>query len=199
MIKSHKAIKELKEQNLLILDGVSPKQISEVSVDAPLGQYIFIEESTLGLTEQEIFECTRTIINDLYTIEHDTQLVESYAESLRQKYYFRSTQDVITILNIWKRVENRIEKAGRVWLKVDITEPIILPRFTFFLAYLDQYIGTVGGSNIAMQFFLKSTGARHGLNHPLAGLAEPGYFSKLCVEIMPVVENFKIEKGDMVT
>lgn len=90
-----------------------------------------------------------------------------------------------------------VEKEFNFYYKIDITEPFFVQPNFFILAYIDEFIGTTANSNLCMQFLLKSTPARHGIDHNLAGFIETGYFNRLCLELsfkMPL----HIQKGMLI-
>lgn len=70
------------------------------------------------------------------------------------------------------------------YYKIDIKDKhfILFPGM-FVLAYSHEWFGTKPNTNLAWQFLLKSTAARNGLDHNLAGFVETGYFSPLCFEL----------------
>lgn len=67
----------------------------------------------------------------------------------------------------------------------------------FVLAYTNEFVGTVGGSNLQPSFKLKSTSARHGIQHPLAGLGEVGFFNRWCLELTFAVP-VALKCGDLI-
>ena len=90
-----------------------------------------------------------------------------------------------------------VEFSGRKYYKIDITNGFDYPAGLFSLAYTNEFIGTVGGCNIQPSFKLKSTSARVGIFHPLAGLGEVGFFNRWCLELQ-FVENEPIKYGDLI-
>ena len=67
----------------------------------------------------------------------------------------------------------------------------------FILAHTNEFFGTKPKTDLCWQFLLKSTAARNGLDHCLAGFVESGYFSPLCLELYshaPV----EIRYGDLI-
>ena len=67
----------------------------------------------------------------------------------------------------------------------------------FILAYTNEFVGTVGGSNLQPSFKLKSTSARLGIQHPLAGLGEVGFFNRWCLELTFAVP-VELKFGDLI-
>lgn len=65
----------------------------------------------------------------------------------------------------------------------EFEDGFVLYPSMFILAYSDEWFGTKPNTNLAWQFLLKSTAARNGLDHNLAGFVETGYFSPLCFEL----------------
>lgn len=80
-------------------------------------------------------------------------------------------------------VKNSFEWNGVEYAKISIKESITLKPGMFALAYTDEWVGAKANTNICWQFLLKSTAARLGLDHNLAGWVETGYFSPLCLEL----------------
>lgn len=97
----------------------------------------------------------------------------------------------------WYYQNKPILKNGKEYYKIDITKPFYLKPGMFILAYIDEFIGTTANSNLCMQFLLKSTPARHGLDHNLAGFIETGYFNRLCLELTSK-EPIIIQKGMLI-
>lgn len=86
----------------------------------------------------------------------------------------------------YKKICQKIKaKNNKFYYKIKIyqdTDFILLPGM-FILAYSHEWFGTKPKTNLAWQFLLKSTAARNGLDHNLAGFVETGYFSPLCFEL----------------
>lgn len=64
--------------------------------------------------------------------------------------------------------------------------PFILDRDTdvdFCLAHTEEFIGTRGNSKICSELKLKSTMARMGGDHSLAGWIDEGYFNRITLEL----------------
>lgn len=76
-------------------------------------------------------------------------------------------------------------------------KPFELKPGMFVLAYIQEFIGTAPNSNLCMQFLLKSTVARHGLDHNLAGFIETGYFNRLCLELTSKIP-IRIQKNMLI-
>jgi deoxycytidine triphosphate deaminase len=74
---------------------------------------------------------------------------------------------------------------------------LTIPKGVFFLAYTEQYIGTIAGSDILPEFHQRSTIARLGLLHPKAGWGDVGYYNRWCLEFLAgtkavIVANMRI-------
>jgi deoxycytidine triphosphate deaminase len=96
-------------------------------------------------------------------------------------------------------VAKRIEFKGLEYFMIELNhnKPFWAIPGMFILAYTNEFIGTVGGSNLQPSFKLKSTSARHGIQHPLAGLGEVGFFNRWCLELTFAVP-VELRHGDLV-
>ena len=74
-------------------------------------------------------------------------------------------------------------KINLWFLKHDMTEIQIFNHWDFVLCIIDEWVGTKAWSGLCMEFKLKSTSARLGINHPIAWFCENWYFSRLCIEL----------------
>jgi deoxycytidine triphosphate deaminase len=59
---------------------------------------------------------------------------------------------------------------------------LIIPKGVFFLCHTEQFIGTAANSDILPQFYQRSTIARMGLSHTLAGWGDVGYHNRWAME-----------------
>lgn len=59
---------------------------------------------------------------------------------------------------------------------------ITIPPHGFILAHTEEFIGSTDPS-IQPVFHLRSTIARHGVNHPVAGWGDPGYATRWTLEL----------------
>lgn len=88
-------------------------------------------------------------------------------------------------------------KKGNDFIKKDITKPTLIKKGTFFLAYTNEFVGTVIGSNIHCQFQQTSTSARLGLFHPKAGWGDVGYTNRWAMEFF-ATSDILIQEGSIV-
>ncbi|RTL06187.1 hypothetical protein EKK58_06105 [Candidatus Dependentiae bacterium] len=75
--------------------------------------------------------------------------------------------------------------------------PITLEPGVLYLCHTDEFIGTKAGSNLLPSIKLKSTSARKGIQHPLAGHGEVGFFNRWALEIT-VTTQTQVICGDLI-
>jgi len=100
-------------------------------------------------------------------------------------------------LKLGKTIENKNKEYYKLDLSMFESSPFVLYPDTFILAYTDEWVGSKANTNIAWQFLLKSTLARLGLDHNLAGWVEPGYFLPLCLELTTKAP-LELRYGDLI-
>jgi deoxycytidine triphosphate deaminase len=89
------------------------------------------------------------------------------------------------------------KNSDKRYYKIKLDKPFYAEPGMFILAYTNEFVGTVGGSNLQPSFKLKSTSARRGIQHPLAGLGEVGFFNRWCLELTFAVP-VELRHGDLV-
>ncbi|MFZ9315685.1 MAG: dCTP deaminase [Candidatus Nanopelagicaceae bacterium] len=92
------------------------------------------------------------------------------------------------------KVEGRIcgPESQRVrWREVDITNGFSLPPGNFILAHTEEFIRIPNW--VECQFQLKSSRAREGLEHLLAGYIDPGFCGNVTLELLNVNQRHSIE------
>jgi deoxycytidine triphosphate deaminase len=71
-----------------------------------------------------------------------------------------------------------------IWITLsDFPNGFEIKKGEFFLAYTEEFIGTVKGSNLHPQFYLRSTLARNGLGCSKAGWGDVGYHNRWCITL----------------
>lgn len=84
------------------------------------------------------------------------------------------------------------ERQGLETMEVDCSEGFILEPGQFILAHSQQWFNLP--NDISAEYKLKSSMARIGLNHALAGWCDAGWHgSSLTLELMNVTKNHSIE------
>lgn len=86
---------------------------------------------------------------------------------------------------------------GVEYSKISLKNGITFYPGMFILAYTNEFVGTKAGSNLQPSFKLKSTSARLGIQHPLAGLGEVGFFNRWCLELTFAVP-VELRYGDLI-
>lgn len=138
------------------------------------------------LTKQSILKNRDNLImenvseNQISQNSIDLSLGEYIFLDKNSEIYYRSYEE----LNLGKTVTGANRKD---YYKLSVQQfddtPFVLYPGMFILAYSHEWFGTKPNTNLAWQFLLKSTSARNGLDHNLAGFVETGYFSPLCFEL----------------
>lgn len=88
---------------------------------------------------------------------------------------------------------------GRRYHKIQLSKDKAFNLYPdmFILAYANEWVGSKANTNLAWRCLLKSTAARNGLDHNMAGFVETGYFSPLCFEFYAHVP-VKLKYGDLI-
>lgn len=93
-------------------------------------------------------------------------------------------------IKIEGRTYGPLEERGR-WFEVDITDGFTLPPGNFILAHTEEMIRIPNW--IECQFQLKSSRAREGLDHLLAGYIDPGFMGQITLELLNVNQRHSID------
>lgn len=153
-----------------VLENVTDSQFAQNSIDLSLGRYIFVDADSSAFYKPNT--------HNLYTYEYNDILFSNF-------------------LN-WTKGEI-VMKNGKKWVKIDtLHEPFELIPNLHILAYTDEWVGSKPNTNIVWNCLLKSTAARVGIDHALAGFVESGYFLPLCLEIETKVYGIKLGYGDLI-
>ena len=81
------------------------------------------------------------------------------------------------------------------WVPVDITEPYLIKPKQRILAHTEEYICIPDG--YSAQILLRSTAARMGWNHALAGWIDPSFQGQITLELTNDLQlhELQLEKG----
>lgn len=134
------------------------------------------------LTKKSILKNKENLI--LENVGKD-QISQNSVDLSLGEYVFLDT-DSPSCPKAYKKTYQKIKaKNNKIYYKIKMYQDIdfILFPGMFVLAYSHEWFGTKPKTNLAWQFLLKSTAARNGLDHNLAGFVETGYFSPLCFEL----------------
>jgi deoxycytidine triphosphate deaminase len=111
------------------------------------------------------------------------------------KFSFKFFKQYLWLIFVAKRIE--FKGLEYFVVKLNHNKPFWAIPGMFILAYTKEFVGTVGGFNLQPSFKLKSTSARHGIQHPLAGLGEVGFFNRWCLELTFAVP-VALKYGDLI-
>jgi deoxycytidine triphosphate deaminase len=167
-ILTKKYIQDNKEK--FVLENVKENQFAQNSIDLSLGEYIFVAKNS-----QIFFQ------NDKYS-------VYNYNFNYIKYNLFIDFVD-------GKKVK---DKEGREYVKINVKEKAfeLLPGM-HVLAYTNEWFGAKANTAYAWTCLLKSTSARIGFNHLMAGFVEAGYTQPLCLELECKVYKETIKYGSL--
>jgi len=134
------------------------------------------------LTKQSILENKQNLVLDNVD---DSQISQNSVDLSLGEYIFLDGSTHFCP-QAYKDLGTKIKaKNGKTYFKIKLYKDTSFGLYPgmFVLAYSHEWFGTKPNTNLAWQFLLKSTAARNGLDHNLAGFVETGYFSPLCFEL----------------
>ena len=84
-----------------------------------------------------------------------------------------------------------LDDNGNGWVPMDITEPYFLKPKQFILAHTAETITIPDG--YSGQILLRSSAARAGFNHALAGWIDPGFHGQITLELTNQLQLHDLE------
>lgn len=112
--------------------------------------------------------------------------------------YQMNTESYDVRLGRWLYLQDR--SGGKYWIDLKEYKEYKAVPGDFILAHTNEFIGTVAGSSIHPQFYLKSTSARLGILHPIAGYGDEGFYNRWALEFtfaIPVILKYKMKIGQV--